>query len=321
MNPGSRSPSPPPPYDSNTNESVSPTTDAPKAVAQTNQVPTLPMSVPEPVATPTAVAHSAITVSVGNSATEAPPQQPAPMPPMPRQQTFRRSQSRAVQKQPIQVNLAKPLDDKHTVIAMVVDRSGSMKTMGDEVHGGCNAYLDEQRKTDAEDGGRTDVIFTRFDNRAETIYDGVTLSQVPAITKEDVKPRGGTALYDAIGATLVKTAAMVNALEKRPGVVVFILTDGQENASQGWDKKTISAEIKKLQGEGYNWDFYFAAANQDAMVEGSALGMDREQCMTYAPEAGAGKMAQAMLFSQKAAYRKKKGFVKGYTESERNLCK
>lgn len=58
-----------------------------------------------------------------------------------------------------------------------------------------------------------------------------------------------------------------------PRVAVFILTDGHENASRKWNKTKIAKEIKKLQKAPYNWDFFFAAANQDAMAEGkSALG-------------------------------------------------
>lgn len=215
----------------------------------------------------------------------------------------------------IDVKTDSPKDGSHTVIGMVVDRSGSMSKMGDEIHGGCNAYLDEQRKTDSEDGSRSTVIFTRFDNRAETIFDGVPLQTMAPITKEDVRPRGSTALYDAIGETLQRTAAVVNALPEMPSVTIFILTDGAENASQRWNKKQITAEIKRLQHESIGWDFYFAAANQDGMKEGSALGMDRDQCTTWSQSSG--KCSYAFKQSAIAYNRKKKGGIKGYTAMER----
>jgi len=176
------------------------------------------------------------------------------------------------------------------------------------------ADLDEQRKTDVEDGARSTVIFTRFDAYVETLHHNAALATMPAITPADVEPRGSTALYDAIGESLSKTAALVNELATTPSVCVFILTDGKENASQVWNKASVTKEISKLQSA-HDWDFYFAAANQDAMKEGAALGMDRENCLNFKMKQG--KMAYAMQHTNQAFQRKKKGFGKGYTRAER----
>lgn len=223
---------------------------------------------------------------------------------------------RAIKRQAVEVTGAadKPKDANHTVVAMVIDRSGSMRSMGDEVSGGCNAYLDEQRKTDVEDGARSTVIFTRFDSYVETLHEKAPLDTMAAITAADVEPRGSTALYDAIGESLVKTAALVNGLDATPSVCVFILTDGKENASQAWDKAAVAKEISKLQSA-HSWDFYFAAANQDAMKEGAALGMDSEQCVNFKMKQG--KMAYVMQQTNVAYQRKMKGYGKGYTRAER----
>lgn len=251
----------------------------------------------------------------------APPQQP---PPQQQQQgrnnpfraRDRRGASVGVKRHAIEITGAgsKSKDDKHTVVAMVIDRSGSMRSMGEEVSGGCNAYLDAQRKTDVEDGARSTVIFTRFDAYVETLHQNAALSTMPAITPADVEPRGSTALYDAIGESLVKTATLVNELDATPSVCIFILTDGKENASQVWNKASVTTEISKLQST-HNWDFYFAAANQDAMKEGAALGMDRSNCLNFKMKQG--KMAYAMQTTNLAFQRKKKGFGKGYTRAER----
>jgi len=106
-----------------------------------------------------------------------------------------------------------------------------MQTMGSEVEGGCNAYLDEQRKSDAEDVATTHVVMCTFDNTVECVHDNAALTDVAPITHAQVQPRGGTALYDAIGDALTRTAAVVNGLEHTPNVTIFILTDGQENSS------------------------------------------------------------------------------------------
>lgn len=214
-----------------------------------------------------------------------------------------------------------PRDESQTIVAMVVDRSGSMQSMGSEIEGGCNAYLAQQRADDAADGATTRLIFTRFDNVSETIIDG-PLSEAGEITHDMVKPRGSTALYDAIGGTIQKVAAVLNAEHRTstPHIAFFILTDGFENASQRWNKKRITDEISRLQGAGLEWDFYFAAANQDALREGASLGMDSRNCVTYAARAGKGNMANAMAFAQKAHGRAKKGYRKGFTPEEAQMC-
>ena len=217
---------------------------------------------------------------------------------------------------------SKPEDTKHTILALVLDRSGSMSAMGNEVEGGANAYLDAQRKADVEDGARTSIVMCTFGNSVETVHNNADLTTVSPVTHAQVAPRGRTALYDGIGEALGKTAAIVNGLDTRPSVSVFILTDGQENASRWYSKEMIAAEITKLQKpENGSWDFYFAAANQDAMTAGGGLGMDREQCIQFSGKSGA-KMSQTMQMTNMAYQRKKKslGARKGWSHSERASC-
>lgn len=176
----------------------------------------------------------------------------------------------------------KPINVSHTVIAMVVDRSGSMVSMGPEVAGGCNAYLDAQRAADLENNRTTTVLLTTFDTVLERVVDGVPLPSVDPVTQEQVicfpnaclfllgtdalhccqvAPRGGTALHDAIGDTIVRTIHHLNTLPAQPDVVVFILTDGEENSSQTWKAAAISDQIKRLEKKPHGWTFYFAAGN------------------------------------------------------------
>lgn len=219
------------------------------------------------------------------------------------------------------INVDKPMDPKHTVVAMVVDRSGSMASMGAEVEGGCNAYLDEQRSADVSDpGARTTVLLTTFDSTVDTVIDWTSLTDIAPITHEQVAPRGMTALYDGIGSALQSTASFVNKLPTRPSVVVFILTDGQENSSRTWSKSAVTAQITKLQAEPTEWEFYFAAANQDALAEGSRLGMDSAKCMQWSPEGA--KMKEAFR-SANVAYQRGKTHGRSYgayTAEERSAC-
>src|SRR5687768_18134852 len=86
-----------------------------------------------------------------------------------------------------------------TLIALVLDRSGSMYGVREETMSAVNAYLDEQRKQ----GGECQIVFTQFNDRVQVervaeLHDFPVLGS-PALPYE---PHGWTALYDAVGTTI-----------------------------------------------------------------------------------------------------------------------
>lgn len=60
----------------------------------------------------------------------------------------------------------KKLSGEDVFITMIIDRSGSMKKMGNEVSSGVNTYLDEQRKFKDQ---KTYLLFSRFDAQYELL--------------------------------------------------------------------------------------------------------------------------------------------------------
>lgn len=207
-----------------------------------------------------------------------------------------------------------------SLVAMLVDRSGSMASMGPEVAGGCNAFLDEQRKGDADTGIPTHLLFATFDNQYELVRNA-PLADQSAISADEIAPRGPTALYDAIGRCLDDASTACNARTLSfAKVVVFILTDGQENASKHSKKKDITARIKRLEAE-FGWEFYFAAANQDAMITGGDLGFKGEQCLSYdAATPGACEAAFRSTSGKVNAVRTGDTVNATYSQTERNAC-
>lgn len=170
-----------------------------------------------------------------------------------------------------------------TYISCVIDRSGSMQTMGCEVVNGFNAFIHEQQEAkkceSGEEAGDAFVSLITFDNKIEIVHDGIKLDDVPLATSKTFQPRGATALFDAIGQTIEMTQkkAKVNGCDK---VIIVILTDGQENASKNWNNVRLKKTIKLMEDK-HNWDFVFLAANQDAVTVGTNFGMKRSKCMTY----------------------------------------
>jgi uncharacterized protein YegL len=203
---------------------------------------------------------------------------------------------------------------------MLVDRSGSMASMGTEVADGCNAFLDGQREGDAKTGVPTHVIFSTFDDKYETVHN-TPLTDLHAITQDEIAPRGLTALYDAIG-RCVDEAIAANDARTLPfeKVVVFILTDGVENSSKQHQKNDITLRIKRLENE-FKWEFYFAAANQDAMTTGTALGCKASQCLTFnSNQSGACAAVFRGTSSKVMAFRSGDVDDAKYTAEERESC-
>lgn len=201
---------------------------------------------------------------------------------------------------------------------MLVDRSGSMDSMGSEVSAGCNEYLDTQREMDQKNGTTTHVLFATFDNEYELRRNN-SLSEQPKITDEDVKPRGMTALFDSISSIVSDTIKTIDEMKEKPDTVgVFILTDGHENASKNWTKANVTAQIKMLESEPYKWQFYFAAANQDALSTGSSYGMSVDRCMTF--DNSKTNLRAAFRSSSQAYYRQKCKMSSAYSPVERSAC-
>lgn len=160
-------------------------------------------------------------------------------------------------------------------IFFVLDRSGSMYSCLTDTLGGFNCFINSQ-KNDNENGS---ISLYFFNNSYSTIYENKPMKEVEDLTAQSYHPSGGTALLDAIGATVVKASSQ--NFETPPTIV--ILTDGFENASTNYTKSHIN-DLIKLYTEKDNWNFVFLAANQDAIQVGSSLGIPEESAMTFAPE-------------------------------------
>ena len=183
----------------------------------------------------------------------------------------------------------------YTDISIVLDRSGSMASVRDDTIGGYNTFLSEQKAI----LGPCTLTLVQFDTEYECIYKAVPVQSVTPLDTQTFIPRGGTALLDAIGRTVLETGARLSAMPEndRPGKVLFvILTDGEENSSHEFTIDRIHDMIKH-QREVYKWQFVFLGANQDAIATGTSMGVQPDSSLTYA----ASPMGTAALFDSLAA--------------------
>ncbi len=166
-----------------------------------------------------------------------------------------------------------------TDITLVVDRSGSMASIRSDAEGGVNEFIRGQ----AEELGEAVLTLVQFDTEYDFVHRGVPVGDVPQFK---LRPRGATALLDAVGRAINETGSRLAKLPEadRPGLVIFVVTtDGLENSSVEFTKAQIKQMIEHQQNA-YNWQFTFLGANQDAFAEAGAMGMDRGGAANYAPD-------------------------------------
>lgn len=173
-----------------------------------------------------------------------------------------------------------------THLYFLLDRSGSMQSIREDIVGGFDAFIAEQRRQP----GQCVVSLAQFDDQYEEVYADRPIADVASL---DLVPRGMTAMLDAIGRLINAAGARLDALpeDQRPGsVVVGIMTDGLENASQEFTREQVRTMITRQSTE-YDWTFLYMGANQDAVEVGEGIGIDPRLAVTYTPAAAATAMA------------------------------
>lgn len=186
----------------------------------------------------------------------------------------------------------------YTHIALVLDRSGSMRGIHHDMNGGIRSLLEEQAKLP----GKLLVDVTTFDTVVETPFSDAQAGEIPG---DLIQPRGGTALFDAVGITVTKLGEKLKALseDERPEhVIVVIVTDGEENSSHEWTKAEILKLVTQQQDE-WKWNFIFLGANIDSAAEGGALGFRKGQTLDYAATAHGVAFAAASVSAYATATR------------------
>lgn len=155
-------------------------------------------------------------------------------------------------------------------ILAIIDRSGSMAKIKGDAIGGFNEFLEQQKALP----GKANFTLALFSGDYDLVYSGVDLQEVPKMSDHNYRPRGWTALLDAIGRAVTDVNERLASLpdEQRPGkVIVAILIDGEENSSKKYKREEIRVMIDAQREAG--WEFIFLAANQDAFAEGKSLGI------------------------------------------------
>jgi len=168
------------------------------------------------------------------------------------------------------------VDTNKSHITLLCDRTGSMSVIKNDAEGAVNAFIEEQKKLpnpctmllaefDAPMGILAEGQFPWF----HIVHDG-DLADTP---KYSLRPRGNTALYDAMGQAIVVTGERLSALPEaeRPGHVFMVIqTDGQENSSRDWSLSKLIEAIKTHEDQ-FSWTFIFLGTGPDAFATGQSF--------------------------------------------------
>lgn len=176
-------------------------------------------------------------------------------------------------------------------IEMLLDRSGSMETIKADMEGGIRSFIEEQR---AVPGRHATFALRQFDTEYETAIPPTPIENV--VTRRIVlEPRGGTALWDAMGRSITECGQWLAAMpdDERPETVTMVIvTDGAENSSREWALPAVNKLVGDQQDQ-WHWMFLYLGANQDAVLVGQGLGIAAGNSVTYDPDAEGVAMAYA----------------------------
>jgi Ca-activated chloride channel homolog len=125
-------------------------------------------------------------------------------------------------------------EDVPVAMGIVIDNSGSMREKRDKVN---KAALNLVRSSNPQD----QVFVVNFND--EYYLDQPFTSNINLLKEalEKVEARGGTALYDAI----VASAEYMKRNARLQKKVIFVVTDGEDNAS----RETLEETVRRLQDE------------------------------------------------------------------------
>lgn len=171
---------------------------------------------------------------------------------------------------------------------IILDRSGSMSSIRKAAIDGFNETLAGIKKaqdnfSDTQKHYVSLVTFCSCETR--NVFDKTPVAKTHPLTEADYEPCCCTPLYDAMGFTLTAMRKYVKDIEDCV-VVVTIITDGYENASEEYTGQTIKELVESLRNEG--WTFTYMGANQNSVEVAMSMSIRNSRDFAY-NEAGTRK--------------------------------
>lgn len=191
---------------------------------------------------------------------------------------------------------------KKVINLIILDESGSMASIQQPTMNTFNELIQSIAGETGKNEHRQQWInFFSFNGGGIKEQIGLQkVSQLMLLNEDNYRPDSATPLFDAIGHATTK---LKYALEKEKDYVVLvtILTDGEENASQEYTGEKISAIIEALKLK--NWVFTYIGTNQDVAREAAKINITNH--LYFAAPEMASKAVLSKELSARARFYKK----------------
>ena len=180
------------------------------------------------------------------------------------------------------------------ILEAVVDRSGSMASLGQVPATGVMEFIQTHQKLARRTGTKTLFSLTTFDDVAETPINEVDLRRWLCVSPPElagmVSPRGLTRLVDTfmerlhslerrVKAVHAGFTRQVRALRPKTVAILLVITDGQDNMSQTFTAADLNKRVRIARNKGIS--VMFMGANQDAIGTAATYGVAAGAALTF----------------------------------------
>lgn len=166
---------------------------------------------------------------------------------------------------------------KITELVCILDQSGSMYGKEADTVESYNRMLGEQKEKE----GEAFITTALFSDQCRILGSHIPLAQAAELTEREYFAEGNTALFDAIGQVFgeVSKKLQKEGEDAEERVLVFIITDGLENASTEYGPEKIRELIEEKQQRG--WEILFFGTTCDILELARKSGVRRENTIRY----------------------------------------
>ncbi|MDO4562686.1 MAG: hypothetical protein Q4C12_02500 [Clostridia bacterium] len=136
----------------------------------------------------------------------------------------------------------------------VINKSEAFANVQEEVIAGFNAIVDAQKSSDKE----TAFTLAFFSNEPRISANGKPMSLMRKYNSKTYAPKGGSALYDALGEVIDLVGERLDAAEEaeRPEKVSVFVISSADDASTVFTREALYDKVG-CQRFTYKWDFRF----------------------------------------------------------------
>lgn len=136
---------------------------------------------------------------------------------------------------------------KKTVFALIIDKSGSMFDIKDEIFQSINDRIKSIKKSAKKEDKKMLVELVSFNHHITRLRTFESALTIKKLKEREYEVGGTTSLYDALGSTLERIELMFGKeiRQETCNVMVVVYTDGYENSSRQFSNEDIKEMLSK----------------------------------------------------------------------------